>query len=423
MAAGHVARTVYLHIGLHKTGTTYLQSLFSSNREALRKQGVEYPGGEGQPSQVLAAYDLRGRRPHGHAKAQISGMWKALADHVCASSAPVALVSQESLALAGPREARRAVTSFPETDVHVIVTARDLGRALVSMWQEDIKSDATWTWREYVEAVQDPEQAARQPAFGFWRRQHLVRVCDTWASAVGRQRLHIVTVPPAGAAPGELVRRMASVVGFDPDLLTEPPKRQNEMIGTVGIELLRQVNDRLGGRLNEAQRARAVKGALVAALQRPVPELRPGLREPELTWAAEQAQEMIETVRLRGYEVTGDLEDLRPSPEPAGRAPDDATADELYAAALDSLASLTERFATLWWLRRGHVVEGEEVEQGDRASRRRGRAYAVKVKALGLADRSRLASKALAIVLRAEERTLERKGRLGVDDPDRRMSR
>jgi len=39
-----MARRVYLHIGLPKTGTTYLQTLMWNNREVLAGQGVLLPG-------------------------------------------------------------------------------------------------------------------------------------------------------------------------------------------------------------------------------------------------------------------------------------------------------------------------------------------------------------------------------------------
>jgi len=37
-------KTVYLHIGLHKTGTTFLQNVLRANTEALAEQGIIYPG-------------------------------------------------------------------------------------------------------------------------------------------------------------------------------------------------------------------------------------------------------------------------------------------------------------------------------------------------------------------------------------------
>src|SRR5690349_164412 len=39
-----MARRVLLHVGLPKTGTTYLQSIFWANKDVLRTQGVLLPG-------------------------------------------------------------------------------------------------------------------------------------------------------------------------------------------------------------------------------------------------------------------------------------------------------------------------------------------------------------------------------------------
>ena len=39
-----MARRVILHVGLPKTGTTYLQSIAWANKDVLREQGVLLPG-------------------------------------------------------------------------------------------------------------------------------------------------------------------------------------------------------------------------------------------------------------------------------------------------------------------------------------------------------------------------------------------
>ena len=39
-----MARKVFLHVGLPKTGTTYLQSIVWANKTVLREQGVLLPG-------------------------------------------------------------------------------------------------------------------------------------------------------------------------------------------------------------------------------------------------------------------------------------------------------------------------------------------------------------------------------------------
>jgi hypothetical protein len=338
---------------------------------------------------------------------RVGGSWDALVTHIGASALPIALVSQEGLALVSPRQARRAVESFKDAEVQVIVTARDLGRVLVSMWQEEIKSDGTWTWRDYAEAVRDPGQTARQPAFGFWRRQDLVRVCDAWGAAVGVDHVHVVTVPQEGSAPEELLHRVASVVGFDSAWLTHRPVRYNEMVGVAEIELLRQINTRLGGRLNEPQRARAIRGALIPIMEQRQSQAKAGLPPQELDWVTARADEMIAAIEDRGYEVTGDVGDLRPRPRTAMRNPADSSVDELYDTAVDVLTQLTERYARAWWLR-----QRKSDEESNPASRMpgdlRGRTYLTKLRVLEMTERSRLASRALAIVLRAEQRQTRR---------------
>src|SRR5680860_212693 len=148
-------RRLYVHVGLMKTGTTFLQSVWRTNHAALAAQGVYFPAGPDAPVQRHAVWDLMGRRPRGARDDRISGQWKALTDAVAANRAPTVLLSEEYLATVTISQARRVVSNFPGHDVHVIVTARDLGRVLASAWQEDVKNDRTKTWTQFVAAVRD----------------------------------------------------------------------------------------------------------------------------------------------------------------------------------------------------------------------------------------------------------------------------
>ncbi len=53
-----MSQRVYLHVGVPKSGTTFLQASLTANRKALRAAGVLYPGGEER--MFLAAVDVRG---------------------------------------------------------------------------------------------------------------------------------------------------------------------------------------------------------------------------------------------------------------------------------------------------------------------------------------------------------------------------
>ena len=76
------------------------------------------------------------------------------------------------------------------------MTCRDLGRVLVSAWQEAIKSDLTMTWAEFAAEVQDPAARGRNPARGFWINHDLAAILATWRQVLPAERIHVVTVPP-----------------------------------------------------------------------------------------------------------------------------------------------------------------------------------------------------------------------------------
>ncbi|MEP6665880.1 MAG: hypothetical protein ABJA81_05480 [Nocardioidaceae bacterium] len=394
---------VYLHIGLHKTGTTYLQNVMRANRAGMRAQQVDFPGGTGEPVQAFAVWDLQGRRPRGVKDRRISGTWDRLVAHINASDQPTALISEERLSLSTLKQVRRVVSAFPDSEVHVVVTARDLGRVAVSAWQEDIKNDQTCTWQEYVDAIKDPARRAMSPARSFWVRQDLAMICETWESAVPVERIHVVTVPPSGSSPNELMARYASVIGFDPHVLTSEPRWNNETVGVAATEVIRRVNERLGGRLNQREHDKVMKMTVVQMLARRTEPVRFSLPEEEIPWVTERADACIAALKARGYPVVGDLDELRPRFREGGRRPDDATDAELLEASLDALALLSEEYATTWWKDMRESVEGVE-EQGGLRSKARGIIFRSQRKAVQLADKNPVAAKAIGQVLKARDR-------------------
>lgn len=396
-----VPEVVYLHIGLHKTGTTYLQNLMRANRDNMRSQDVEFPSGPGEPVQPFAVWDLQGRRPRGSDDKRVEGSWPALVKAINTSGRPTALISEERLSMSTIRQLRTAVKAFADSEVHVIVTVRDLARVIVSAWQEDIKNDKTWTWQEYADAARDPARVALSPARGFWLRQDVVKICETWEAAVPAGRLHIVTVPQPPAPAELLVERFGSLVGFDPSRFTEKPGWNNETVGVAATEVIRRVNERMDGRLKQRQYDFAIKAMLVPMLAKRTEPVRFSLPESEFGWVNERSDEVIAALRGRGYPVVGDLEELHPRLQP-GRRPDDATEGELLAASLDALALLTERYGTAWWSRK--KPDEPYDSKGSLASRARSAVFRGQRKAADIADANPAAGKALGAVLKARDR-------------------
>jgi hypothetical protein len=399
-------RRVYLHIGLHKTGTTYVQSVLRANRERLADQGVLFPGGKGQPGHTFAVYDLFGRRPRGTGDDRITGQWAAMTAVVSESELPVAVLSEEATSLASAAQARKAVKSFEPAEVHVVVTVRDLGRVALSAWQEDVKTDETWTWREYADALADPDARAKTPARGFWLRQDVPAILDVWTRLVPADRVHVVTVPPAGSEPGELLRRVGSVIGFDSDSLAEPESWDNVSVGPTGTELLRRINTRLHRRLNQRQYHDVVETELAPILAGAGGgSMR--LPDSDREWVTREAERIIDAVRATGCPVVGDLADLRPRFDDSGRLPGEVADNELLEAAIESLAGLTERFAKAKWRRRGRdtATVGDDAPVAARVgSATRSAWFRGKRAAVSLADRSPVAERALGAYLRRRRR-------------------
>jgi len=398
-AADMSERRCYLHIGLHKTGTTYIQQLMRANRATLRSQGVLYPGGKEFPSQVFAVWDLLGRRPRGGGNdARITGAWQGLVDGVRAGGDPTVLISDEHLSLASARQARAAVAAFPDHEVHVVVTVRDLARILTSAWQEVVKNRGSWSWADFAAAVQDPARPGTNPARGFWARQDVPAILATWREVVPVERIHVVTVPPAGSPPEVLVGRLGGLVGFDAETLTEDAAWANETVGLVGTELIRRLNPLLE-RLNQRQFDKVMKLSLVRMMAEHVPTVRLGLGEADLAWARATGGEMTAALRGAGYPVVGDLAELEPV-SASGRLPSDVNDAELLEAALVTLGGLAELYATSWWANKppdGEVASGGIARS---ASTVRALGFRARRAAATVADSNPVAGRALGAYLR-----------------------
>lgn len=334
-----MSRTVFLHVGVAKTGTTYLQSRLARNRRRLRRAGVLYPGSE--PAHFLAALDLREASFAGHSYPGARGAWQRTAREAN-RFADTTVVSHETLARCRPAAVRKAVESFSTSDVRVVLTARDLGRQIPSVWQENVKNRSTQPYGDYLQevfAATRPDGRTREERL--WRTQDLPRVARRWAAAVGPERVLVVTVPPPGIERDELWRRFATAVEL-PDLSYDVGlPTGNASLGPVQAELLRRLNALLPSGMDWPTYERQLKGEFVERLL--AGSTPPRISVPQRWHARVEAvaDRMIRGLDDLGVQVVGDLDDLRPNLTRASTMPDDVAAEELLDAALRVLAETT----------------------------------------------------------------------------------
>jgi hypothetical protein len=201
-----MAKKVILHVGSPKTGTSFLQEMLFSERERLREQGILYPG-ERFDAHFLAALDLMQLR-WGGLEAQAVGAWDELAAETHKWPGTV-IISHEILARATPDQVAHALESLGG-EVHIVVSARDLARQLPAEWQENIKHRRTTTYAEFLEGVRDPERSSNLGQW-FWGVQETPDVLARWGATLTPDHVHLITVPPPGAAPELLWLRFAEV--------------------------------------------------------------------------------------------------------------------------------------------------------------------------------------------------------------------
>jgi hypothetical protein len=359
---------LFLHVGLPKSGTTFLQGLMANNRNRLKQGGYIYPFIR-KETMFHTAVELRGQHERwGLEPDRIDGTWQLVLERIRGFSGS-GIVSHELLAAATREQVRRVARDTEDLELHVVVTARDLSRQATALWQEEVKNGRRWSFDEFSQTLFGPD-GAQQGQSGFWRSQDLAAVLNRWGVVVPPERMHVVVVPRSSKDPFLLWRRFAAAIGLDPstvDLELQP--RANESLGTAQIALLRQVVTALDGRLGQPHYAHVVKRffaqSQLSRISSPAPVTPPAVRDS----LDRVARGWVEEIRQRGYAVHGDLDELVPGTAPvpeATRHPDDVSAEELMQGLPEVLAEMLVEIAVLRGQIRGpkHLPPLQRTEDG-----------------------------------------------------------
>ncbi len=314
-----MSRRVFLHVGVPKSGTSYVQKVMRANKARLASEASLLFPGDLWRHQVLAVRDLRGMKPRRPSR----GAWARLVAEVDAWPGD-SLVSMEWLCAATPKQIRKAVKDLAPAQVEVVFTVRDLGRTLPAAWQEFVQNRRDWTWEQFLSAVTRRETSEHSPGRIFWSQQDVPVLIDRWAHGVGREHVRVITLPSRGTAPEVLWGRLASVLGLPDDFTLAGRPSANESLGLESVEMLRRLNPLLR---EAGMTKQGYNRLLKAGLAKRVLS---GRKQGESTVvlpasyraAVEQlAREQVEAIRASGVEVVGDLDDLIVQP-----TPDDGTA-------------------------------------------------------------------------------------------------
>ena len=342
-----MAERVYIHIGAPKTGTTYLQQVCDLNRKAMKAAGVLYPRLPGI-AHHSALWDLRQMWKTRDFNFDVRGDWDKAVRRVVGWEGSAALLSSELFVYAEKDEIAKALSAFGETEVHVVYTARDLVRQVPAVWQERLRNQRTMRYDVFVADVLGKSKSGM--ARSFWTAQDAPRALERWSKGIPADRVHVVTMPPSGAAPDELWNRFASVVGLDGTAYPTEIPPSNTSMGAVEAEALRRLNQRHGDDMSYAQYRRIVRFGLFDVLDEVVPDkIKITLSPEEHQALVGRSRTLVSDLRRAGYDVVGDLADLLPPDQPQAteglRRPDDVTDAEVIDTLLDALYAILKRRA------------------------------------------------------------------------------
>lgn len=183
---GHPARLV-IHIGLQKTGTTFLQRSLHRHRTALAAHGLIYPNpgaglnaGGGRAHHFLAHAVLGRRLRHTPADgfdrlephvAALRAAWRAAAPE----AGGTALISSEDFSLLGPRQIHKLRALFPDEEVRILVYLRRQDQWLEALYGQMLKQGRHQTPGTFV---------ARNR-----RRADYAALLERWGAVFGNENL------------------------------------------------------------------------------------------------------------------------------------------------------------------------------------------------------------------------------------------
>ncbi|MGH3355130.1 MAG: hypothetical protein ACRDOJ_04485 [Nocardioidaceae bacterium] len=335
-----MASRVFLHIGLPKTGSTYLQDILRTNHVALVAQGLLLPGRRGDHYRAyldVGGYLESGKRGD---PGRVPGTWDALVAESHDWAGDVLFTSELFCGLRSNQIAR-VVEDLQPAEVHVIIVVRDLARSIPAAWQQSVKIGVRTSLSDYCQSIMD-----RTPATSRFREFRFPdKVLRRWSRHVPAQRIHVVTIAPPGSPRELLWQRFSQVIGVAPDSCRLTQTRSNESLGATEAELVRRVNVHVVPRMHRVEVIRWVRDELANRLLALRDDRqRFGVPEGALPWAAEESRRIAKILAERGYDVQGDLDELVSSPRDThAHSPDNVGDEQLLAVATETIAELLVR--------------------------------------------------------------------------------
>jgi hypothetical protein len=304
------ARTVLLHIGPHKTGTTAIQSSLRQSAAEMAEHNVVLAG-RSRLHMRLAAYaavghgGLRGDQP------SRTSHWQEVTKQVRDEPDARVIVSSEFFSDATGDAPSRIIQDLGKERVHLVVTLRPLAKVLPSSWQQYVRNRMSRPYEEWLTGTL-AGKPFQSPTPSFWRRHRHDALIERWSALVGTENTTVIVMDEADR--GMPLRVFEQLTGLPDHLLGNAPPATNRSLTWAEAELIRELNivatrDEWPDRMYHL----AVRqGAVRTLLLHPVQPGEQPITTPD--WALERAAEIgaaaADKIATLGVTVIGDLNGL-----------------------------------------------------------------------------------------------------------------
>lgn len=237
-------KRLFIHIGSHKTATTYLQSLFHNNRDLLLKNNLLYPAtGIAHEAHHELAWSLRDKQQDS-TDLLLMPRWQALVEEIEGAAADTALISSEDFEWNAfkPDWLRPLHQHF---DLHVIFFLRQPDLYVESYYNQLVKDFDTRESRTLERYL------AEEPLF-FLQSE---RILNRWAELVGDDKMHVRLFEEA-SREGSIETSLLAITGLEKklQLATQNPSIAHKAsLPPDALELIRQCNPSLRTRKGHFQ--------------------------------------------------------------------------------------------------------------------------------------------------------------------------
>jgi hypothetical protein len=219
--------TFVIHIGPHKTGSSYLQSALAALEDRLRARGVMYPTDLGNKGHNLLPQKLSEPAAHPRLAAQMRSYCGAKYDKVILTSEELGRLEEPQIRVLGDM-----IAGHP---VQVVFYCRSWGSVCASHWNQQVRQGSAVPLDELL--TRHMTHPRRSSVINFGRKW------ERWAAVFGKASLNLISLEGLAQAKLDTLAHFADrFLGIGDLPETDPAFRRNQSMPLAEAEMVRALN-------------------------------------------------------------------------------------------------------------------------------------------------------------------------------------